>query len=287
MEHFAAFLKTEKRVSEATIASYLRDVTIFSDFLGKNAAEAQEEDVRTFVLHMQSRGRANATILRFLSSLHAYYRYLLSVGIRDTDPTVHIPRPEIDHKLPMILSAAEADRLLAAPEGDNVLAIRDRGMLELLYATGITVSELIGLNIENMNLRRRTLSLRRGDRKRIVPFGKPAAKAMSDYVKLARPLLLQGGGEVALFVSYNGTRMSRQGFWKLIKKYKEIAGIDKEITPHMLRHSFAAHLLENGADLASIQEMMGFIDPASTAIYTKIVENKILDVYKKAHPRAN
>lgn len=287
MEQFSAFLTNEKLLSPSTTASYLRDIKLFSAFLKKEPAEAQEEDVHAFILRMQSDGRANATILRSLSALHTYFDFLISTGKRFENPAANIPRPEIDHKLPIILSPEEANRLLTAPEGDSPLAVRDRAMLELLYATGMTVSELIGLDIENMNLRRRTLTLRRGGRKRTVPFGRPAATAMNLYLKQARPLLFKGSGEVALFINCNGTRMSRQGFWKLIKKYKAIAGIDKEITPHMLRHSFAAHLLENGADLSSIQEMMGFIDPASTAIYTKIVENKILDVYQKAHPRAN
>ncbi len=286
MEQFTAFLKNEKHVSEATAASYLQDIRRFSTFLGKDARTARQEDADAFVLHMQRQGRAGATVRRTLCALHTYYSYLIAAGKCKTDPTAHIPRPETDHKLPVILTAEEAARLLAAPDGDTPLALRDRAMLELLYATGITVSELVGLRIENMNLRRRTLVLTRGGRRRTVPFGRPAAAALNEYTKKARPMLLLGGGAVELFVSCNGTAMSRQGFWKLIKKYKERAEIDKEITPHMLRHSFAAHLLEGGADLGSIQEMMGFADPSSTAVYTKIVENKIADVYKKAHPRA-
>ena len=165
--------------------------------------------------------------------------------------------------------------------------MRDRALLELLYATGITVSELLSLNIENINIRSRTLILRTPSRTRSLPFGRPAAAALSEYIKNARPLLFKGSGEVALFVSAGGTRISRQGVWKLLKKYKTLAEIDKDVTPHMLRHSFAAHLLERGADTASIGELMGFEDAASTAIYTKMQENKILDIYQKAHPRAN
>ncbi len=287
MQAFAAYLRNEKHISEATVASYLQDIRQFSAFLGKDTTKAEEEDVRAYILHMQSRGRAVATIRRTISSLHIYYRYLCAARLCKADPTKTVSQPENDRKLPMILSVEEAAQLLQAPEGNAPLSVRDRAMLELLYATGITVSELVGLKIENVNLRRRTLVLLRGERRRTVPFGRPCAQALNDYIKKARPMLLHGGGEVALFINYNGSPMSRQGFWKLIKKYKDKAGIDKEITPHMLRHSFAAHLLEGGADLASIQEMMGFVDPASTAIYTKIVENKIQDVYKNAHPRAN
>lgn len=287
MQAFSAYLKNERCLSDATVTSYIQDVRRFSDFLGRDAADATAEDADAFVRHMQSLGRSGATVRRTLCALHIYYQFLAASGKKKKDPTAHIPRPESDRKLPLILTAGEAIRLMSAPEGDSPLAVRDRAMLELLYATGITVSELMGLRIENINLRRRTLVLRRGQRTRTVPFGRPAAAALNEYIRKSRPRLLHGGGEVALFVNAGGAPMSRQGFWKLIKKYKERAGIDKEITPHMLRHSFAAHLLEGGADLGSIQEMMGFIDPSSTAVYTKIVENKIADVYKKAHPRAN
>ncbi len=287
MQAYLTFLQTEKCVSPQTARAYLESLGQFSAFLGRDAAEAGEEDILAFMRHLQSAGRSSATILRMLSSLSTYYHYLVSIGRCHALPTANITRPALDHKLPVILTYEEAVRLLAAPAGDTPKAMRDRAMLELLYATGITVSELVGLNIENLNIRRRTLVLRRGERKRTIPFGRPCYTALNDYLKNARPHLFRGSGEVALFVSCNGTRMSRQGFWKLLKKYSRAAGLDKEITPHMLRHSFAAHLLENGADLSSIQEMMGFIDPSSTAIYTKIIENKILDVYNKAHPRAN
>ncbi len=287
LEQFASYLKTEKKVSTKTAESYIRDIRLFSAFLGRKPTKATEKEIRSFILHLQSSGYSNATTRRMLSSLHAYYLYLSAEGKRRGVPTKKIERPVLEHKLPVILTTDEANRLLSAPSGDTPLAIRDRAMLELLYATGITVSELIGLDIENINLRRRTMFLRRHGQKRLVPFGKPAASALSSYLKTARPLLFQGSGDVALFVSAAGTRMSRQGFWKILKKYKDVAGIDKEITPHMLRHSFAAHLLENGADVASIQEMMGFVDPASMTVYTQIIENKLMDVYKKTHPRAN
>ncbi len=287
MQEFITYLKNEKHTSDSTVDAYVLDVRQFTSFLGKDTVLAVPEDVRAYVLHMQSRGLAVATIRRVLSSLHVYFRYLIAIQKRNTDPTEEITRPENEHKLPMILSVEEVSRLIESIQGNTPLLMRDRAIIELLYATGITVSELIKLKIENINLRRRTLVLVRSERKRTIPFGRPCAQALSEYMKKARPMLLTGSGEIALFLSYNGKPLSRQGLWKLIKKYKAKAGIDKEVTPHMLRHSFAAHLLEGGADLSSIQEMMGFIDPASTAIYTKIIENKIQDVYKKAHPRAN
>lgn len=287
MERFSAFLQTQKQLSDATVNSYIRDVMLFSDFLEKPAAEGTEKDVEAFIRYLKSEGRAPSTIARFLSSLHAYFRYLTAREGLPCDPTANIPRPETERRLPLILTEEEVSRLLSAPAGDSPKAIRDRAMLELLYATGVRVSELINLHVDNVNLRRRMLSLRTGGRRRAIPFGRPCALALSDYLKQARPFLLRGNGTAALFLSTNGSEMSRQGFWKLIKHYKEIAGIDKEITPHMLRHSFAAHLLENGADITAVSEMMGFLDPSSTAIYTKIIENKIMDVYDKAHPRAN
>ncbi len=287
MERFADFLQTEKRLSKATIDSYIRDINLFADFLKKPLTEGTSEEIEAFFLYLKSLGRAPSTVLRFYASIHAYYRYLsIREGFSD-DPISCISRPEYERRLPMILSSKEVDRFLSVLEGDTPKAIRDKAMLELLYATGIRVSELIGLNVEHVNLRRRMLTLHSGERKRTIPFGRPASAALNNYMKQARPYLIRGNGEVALFLSCNGTRMSRQGFWKLVKYYKNLACIDKEITPHMLRHSFAAHLLENGADLSFIQEMMGFVDPTSTAIYTKIIENKILDVYAKAHPRAN
>ncbi len=287
MERFSAFLQTQKQLSDATVNSYIRDVALFSDFLERPAREGTEKDVEAFIRYLKSEGRSASTIARFLSSLHAYFRYLTAREGLVLDPTKNIPRPETERRLPLILTADEVTRLLSAPKGDSPKAMRDRAMLELLYATGVRVSELINLHVDNVNLRRRMLSLRAGSRRRAIPFGRPAALALSDYLKQARPFLLRGSGTAALFLNCNGSEMSRQGFWKLIKHYKEVAGIDKEITPHMLRHSFAAHLLENGADIAAVSEMMGFEDPSSTAIYTKIIENKIIDVYDKAHPRAN
>ena len=287
MERFSAFLQTQKQLSDATVNSYVRDVVLFADFLEKPAREGTEKDVEAFIKHLKSEGRSASTIARFLSSLHAYFRYLsLREGL-SADPTKNIPRPETERRLPLILTAEEVSRLLAAPKGDSPKEMRDRAMLELLYATGVRVSELINLHVDNVNLRRRMLSLRTGGRRRAIPFGRPAALALSEYVKQARPFLLRGSGTAALFLSCNGKEMSRQGFWKLIKHYQKVAGIDKEITPHMLRHSFAAHLLENGAAVSAVSEMMGFSDLSSTAIYTKIIENKIMDVYDKAHPRAN
>ncbi len=286
MEGFAAYLETARPVSEGTRRAYLQDVRLFSAFLSCPLPRATEEDAAAYVRHLQNSGRSVATVRRILSSLCAYYTFLVESGRIQQNPLQTLPRPVMDRKLPVVLSGFEMIRLLSAADGREVMVLRDRAILELLYATGITASALLALNIDSINLRRRLLTIRRGPAARVVPFGRPCSEALGAYIKTARPLLLPQGAEAALFLNYTGHRLSRQGLWKLVKKYKEKAGIEKEITPHTLRHSFAAHLLENGADLATIGELLGVSDPASTAVYPKILENKIMDVYQKTHPRA-
>ena len=286
MEGFAAYLKTSRPVSEATRRAYLQDIRLFSAFLSAPPSEATAEDAEDYVHYLQTSGRAAATVRRILASLCAYYDYLVESGKTTENPWQAIPRPAMDRKLPVVLSGFEMIRLLSAADGREIMSLRDRAILELLYATGITASALLALNLDSVNLRRRLLTIRRGGTARVVPFGRPCGEALGAYMKTARPLLLPQSAEAALFLNYTGHRLSRQGLWKLVKKYKEKAGIDKEITPHTLRHSFAAHLLENGADLATIGELLGVSDPASTAVYPKIIENKIVDIYQKAHPRA-
>ena len=223
---------------------------------------------------------------RSVVSLRALYSFLSAFGMIKRNPMENIDMPKSDRKLPMILDESETERLLNAPDESDLKGVRDKAMLELLYASGIKVSELISLNVSDINLRRGILSCSGSGGTRTIPVGKHAVFAVSAYLKTVRPVMAQGSGEKALFVNCSGKRMSRQGFWKLIKTYKDAAEIDKEITPHMLRHSFAAHLLKNGADADSVSEMMGFSDSSSTLVYKKILENKIFDVYKRAHPRA-
>ena len=284
MESFAAYL--ENRISAASANAYMQDVRLYVAYLSMPPEKSTISDIEGYLTHLKNNGRAVATLRRTLSALSAYYAYLIKSGLCTENPAISIPKPETDKKIPVILTEEEVHRLLTAPIGHDPMAIRDRAMLELLYATGITVSELLSLNMDSVNLRRRMLSLSLRGKKRAVPFGRPASQALGEYIRQIRPLTLAGKNESALFLNYNGKRLSRQGVWKLVKKYKAIAGIDKEITPHMLRHSFAAHLLEHGADLGAIGEMMGFSDPASLKIYPKILENKIVDIYTKAHPRA-
>lgn len=284
MESFAAYL--ENRISASSADAYIQDVRLFTSYLSVSPEAVTREEIEGYLMHLKNSGRAAATVRRTLSALSAYYDFLMFHGLCTENYARTVPRPEPDKKIPVILTEDEVHRLLSAPEGQEPTAVRDRAMLELLYACGITVSELLALHVDSVNLRRRMVSLSLRGKKRAVPFGRPCAAALTAYIRTVRPLMLSDKNESALFLNYNGRRLSRQGVWKLLKKYKMAAGIEKEITPHMLRHSFAAHLLEHGADLAAIGEMMGFSDPSSLSVYPKILENKIVDIYTKAHPRA-
>ncbi len=283
---FTDYLSESRQVSASTLQSYKRDILQFLKFYGGNPASVTKEEIDSYMTRLKSQGRAVATIARCVASLKSFYGFLYSSGIINADPTHDLKKPKYEKKLPEILTTEEVQRLLEQPVAADAKGSRDKAMLELLYASGIRVSELVGLNIDEVNLRRGLVTCRKEGKSRTVPIGKLAVKALSEYIKKWRPELLKNNNEVALFLNRDGDRISRQGFWKILKDYKEMAGIDKEITPHMLRHSFASHLLENGADLISIQEMMGFSSLASTSVYMRIMENKIVDVYKKTHPRA-
>ena len=291
MKHLSGYedwLKFEKKASANTIASYLRDVTQFLDYLGGDVQEvlhAGKDRIESYLHRLIDHGKSAATVTRALASLKCMYRWLQQNGQCDQNPAKEVKAEKVERKLPQILTSKEVELLLAQPRCVDLKGYRDHAMLEVLYATGIRVSELISLNIENVNLSGCFIVCTGKGKSRIIPLYQGAVKALSDYIKNVRPSLV-AEGETALFVNMNGERMSRQGFWKLIKHYQEKAGIKTEITPHTLRHSFAAHLLQNGADLRSIQEMMGHADISSTQIYTKLVNQHLMDVYHKAHPRA-
>lgn len=280
------YLIDEKHLSESTVLSYERDIKQFRLFCEADIKKASSGDIESYLSKLKKKGFSTSTVSRNMVSLRSLYSFLKDNGIIKKDPTKDIVIPKVEKNLPQILTSDEISRLLDAPSENDAKSVRDKAMLELLYATGIKVSELISLNVSNVNLRRSMLNCSVNSNSRIVPLGKIAVKALSNYIKNYREKLVLSPDETALFVNYTGTRMTRQGFWKIIKHYKNIAEIDKEITPHTLRHSFAAHLLENGADISIIGEMMGLSDSASTAVYKKIIENKLFDVYKKAHPRA-
>jgi integrase/recombinase XerD len=242
--------------------------------------------VIAYLLHLQKKGRATSTISRNLASIRSFYQYISKSKIIDHDPTTELESPKVEKKLPQILSTQEVELLLEQPKCVDLKGYRDKAMLELLYATGIRVSELISLDVLDINLEMGFIKCNKGSRERMIPVGSMSIAALHDYLNKSRSLLIQTNEEKALFVNINGRRLTRQGFWKIIKQYKNLAKINKDITPHTLRHSFAAHLLENGADLRSIQEMLGHSDISSTQVYAQIAKNKIKEIYKKTHPRA-
>ncbi len=283
------FLKTEKQASANTVSSYLRDVNQFAvamDGRGLDLTQVVTRDVEDYANSLIKRGKSPATVTRSVASLKSFYSCLMGKGYINRNPARGVSPAKVERKLPQVLTSKEVELFLEQPECTDLKGYRDRAMLELLYATGIRVSELIDLDVDDLNLPGGILKCFSKGKERIIPLYPAAIRTLGEYVNSIRPQLVDSPDEMALFVNMNGERMSRQGFWKLIKYYQEKAGIQKDITPHTLRHSFAAHLLENGADLRSIQEMLGHADISSTQIYSKLINQKIKDVYKKAHPRA-
>ncbi|MGO5022127.1 site-specific tyrosine recombinase XerD [Lawsonibacter sp. LCP25S3_G6] len=286
---YEAYLKTEKRASANTVSSYMRDIHQYAaamDERGVALTDAVTEDVAEYTTSLTRQGKSPATVTRSVASIKSFYQYLMGQGAVDQNPAKGVTPAKVERKLPQVLTGKEVELFLEQPECTDLKGYRDRAMLELLYATGIRVSELIDLDVDDLNLPGSVLKCYSKGRERMIPLYPAAVRALSEYVHTIRPQLVDSVDETALFVNMSGERMSRQGFWKLIKYYQEKAGIQKDITPHTLRHSFAAHLLENGADLRSIQEMLGHADISSTQIYSKLLNQKIKDVYKKAHPRA-
>jgi integrase/recombinase XerD len=290
VQKFVNFLERDKRLSLNTLQSYRRDIEQYFTYLQEinlqNISNTNKTTVIAYLLYLQKKGRATSTISRNLASIRSFYQYIAKNKIIDHDPTSELVSPKVEKKLPQILSTEEVELLLDQPQCVDLKGFRDKAMLELLYATGIRVSELIQLDLQDLNLEMAYIRCNKGNRERMIPIGSMAIAALKEYLGKSRSLLIQKNDEKALFVNINGGRLTRQGFWKIIKQYKNQAKINKDITPHTLRHSFAAHLLENGADLRSIQEMLGHSDISSTQIYAHIAKNKIKDIYKKTHPRA-
>lgn len=283
------YLKNEKQASANTVSSYLRDVRQFAKEMEEREIplpEVLSQDVEEYAHDLTRKGKSPATVTRSVASIKSFYNCLISRGEIDRNPAKGVVPAKVERKLPQILTGKEVELFLEQPECTDLKGYRDRAMLELLYATGIRVSELITLDVDDLNLPGGVLKCFSKGKERIIPLYPAAIRALNEYVHNVRPQLVDSLDETALFVNMNGERMSRQGFWKLIKYYQEKAGIKKDITPHTLRHSFAAHLLENGADLRSIQEMLGHADISSTQIYSRLLNQKIKDVYLKAHPRA-
>ena len=287
---YRTWLQEEKHASDNTLSSYLRDINQFKTWLlgagSPDLRRVKKDTINEYMLYLSGAGKSPATITRCTASLKSFYAYMLGRGAVKTNPAKNIAALKVERKCPEILTSKEVELFLEQPKCVDEKGYRDHAMLELLYATGIRVSELIGLDVGDVNLEGGFIRCRSKTRERIIPLYRTAIKALRDYITDIRPRIISGPDEQALFVNMNGGRMSRQGFWKIIKYYQEKAEISKDITPHTLRHSFAVHLLENGADLRSIQEMLGHADISSTQIYAHIIKKHLQDVYQKAHPRA-
>ncbi len=292
-EDFLHYLVVERGLAQNTIESYNRDLTSYIKFLQKNLQitdinKVTRADIMKFLSFLKNSGKSSRTIARHIASIRSFHHFLIRDRITDHDPTELIETPQTEMKLPKVLSTGEVETLLNAPDLSTVLGIRDKAMLELMYATGMRVSELIRLNLNDIHLQLGFVRcFGKGNKERIIPVGKHATEALENYLMKARPQLLkQRKNTEALFLNHHGKRLSRQGFWKIVKQLAQKAGIHKELTPHTLRHSFATHLLENGADLRSVQEMLGHADISTTQIYTHVTKTRLKDVYKRFHPRA-
>ena len=285
------YLTKVKQSSNNTVSSYMRDIRQFAQWLQQTeeaeVVDASQLNIRDYLENLQQQGKSGSTISRSLASLKNFYSYLVSSGFLEESPVssdLHVDRGE--KKLPQILTGKEVELLLAQPSTSDAKGIRDKAMLEVMYATGIRVTELIDLNAEDVNLDLGIVKCSSTKKSRAIPLYPAALRALSLYLKEVRTLMLADPQERALFVNVSGARMSRQGFWKILKHYQAKANIEKDITPHTLRHSFAVHLLENGADLGSLQELMGHSDISSTQMYTHMINQKLKSVYDKCHPKA-
>lgn len=289
IQNFIQYLHLVKQTSENTEVSYARDLRKMSQFLESQGiiavGEVTATSLNSYILFLEKEGMKPSTISRSIASMKAFYHYLDREHQLRTNPSELLKAPRIEKRMPVILSLEEVTRLLEQPNGNSPKEQRDKAMLELLYATGIRVSELIALKVSDVNLSMEYLVCTDGHKERIIPFGTVAKEALSRYMQEGRRKLIEDDTCEWLFTNCSGQAMSRQGFWKLIKSYGRKAGIEAEITPHMLRHSFAAHLVSNGADLKSVQEMLGHSDISTTQIYTQASQSRIREVYIKAHPR--
>jgi integrase/recombinase XerD len=291
LKAFMDYLFVEKGSAKNTMMAYERDLKSYLHYL-KNVESVQSlNDVqRVHIVHflrfLKEHGKSSKTLARHIASVRAFHQFLLRAKATSQDPSVQIETPRLERSLPNVLSLQEVEILLDTPKIQDHFGIRDKAMLELLYATGIRVSELIGLEIDNVQVAMGFVRCN-GNKERIIPIGRAAADAIKHYLESGRPRFISTKQQDhALFLNHQGKRLTRQGFWKILKKLAKEAGIDKELTPHTLRHSFATHLLENGADLRAVQEMLGHADISTTQIYTHVTKTKLKDVYSKFHPRA-
>lgn len=276
---FIQYLRDEKKLSPNTLMSYQRDIEQYIMFLQemnvKNIQQSNKTTISTYMTYQNNQGRAITTISRSLASIRAFYRFLISHDFMKGNPTIGVESPKIEKKIPQILSVEEVELLLSQPNKMGLKGVRDKAMLELLYSTGIRVSELISLNVSDLDLQKCVLRCKNSNRERTIPISKKCIDVMKEYLEKVRPFMLKNKNEQALFVNTNGNRLTRQGFWKIVKYYTSKANIDKDITPHTLRHSFAAHLVQRGRNLKDVQMMLGHSDISSTQVYLQIVNGNM------------
>ena len=286
---FLEFLQKDKKLSNNTLQSYKRDITQYESYINEENLQylkVTNEDIKKYLENLKNIGKKTSTISRNLASIRSFYQYLVRTKKVKEDPTEGIQSPKVEKRVPSVLSSKEVELLLEQPKTVDLKGIRDKAMLEFAYATGMRVTEIINLDIDDVNLKEGYVSCSNANKQRNIPLGAISINALKEYIKKARPYLIKNEDEKSLFVNINGKRLTRQGFWKIVKFYKEQAHIEKEITPHVLRHSFATHLLQNGADLKAIQVMLGHSDISSTQVYMQFQDEGLKNIYKKAHPRA-
>ncbi len=290
IDEFTDYLKNVRNFSENTVVSYRRDATLYFANMNfksdEDCLEVTAERLDGYFKSMTENGKSNATVLRSVASIRSFYDYLNARGLIDNNPGTELNLPKQSRKPPVILSPAEVNKLLSLPKSDDPKGIRDRAMLELLYATGMKVSELISLELKDVNLNDGSLICRGKTKSRVIPIGAAAEKAVGDYISYVREDMVESKKVKTLFVNCQGKPMTRQGFWKIMKCYIAKAGIKKLVTPQTLRHSFAMHLLQNGAEFRDVSEMLGYNDELSAKIYSNMLKERIKKAYNRAHPRA-
>lgn len=289
LNEFSEYLVSVKHSSKNTVESYIRDIKAFLSYVEINSLNVlmiSSDDVRKYINSLEKAGKSHSTLVRNLASIRCFYEYFMYCSEVLENPTSEIKLEKSETKLPEILTQKEIDILFSQPNVSTLRGCRDKAMLELLYATGLRVTELIDLDVDDVNLQINIVICRSNKSERVVPVYKSAVKAIENYLTNVRNSLVSDKTEKALFVNMNGTRMTRQGFWKILKSYAESGGIDKTITPHTIRHSFATHLLENGAGIKDIKEMLGHSGVSSTQIYSQIIKQKYENSYTKFHPKA-
>ena len=289
IKQFLDFLQNEKKLSNNTLQSYNRDINQYREYLDKNNInylKVDNEQITTYMQYLQDIGKKTSTISRNLASIRSFYQYLIRIKKLKHDPTENIQSPKVEKRAPSVLTSQEVELLLDQPKDVDLKGTRDKAMLEVAYATGMRVTEIISLDVADVHMDEGFVTCQNAGKQRNIPLGSISIKALKEYIDDARPIMIKDENETALFVNVNGKRLTRQGFWKIVKFYKEQAHITKDITPHVLRHSFATHLLQNGADLKAIQTMLGHSDISSTQVYMQFQDSGIKNIYKKAHPRA-